>query len=108
MGQAKRERRLKAVEHRALGHVQKITIRTGLKQDSRLLALSAEIRNSIYDLAADNYPIATVSTRNRKLVPPPIANTCRQLQNEFLSIYNATALLQAPKPALVHRTQPRL
>lgn len=65
--------------------------------ESRLLNLPAELRNQIYELVCRNDPEVEVSVRGKKVdvIPHPLARSCRQLRDEFLPMFEATALRHA-------------
>jgi hypothetical protein len=48
---------------------------------SRLLALPGELRNMIYTFVAASTP--TLNIYKGDLIPPPLANTCRQIRHEL-------------------------
>lgn len=69
-----------------------------ITQNSTLLSLPPEIRNSIYELVCTNVEKAVVLADHTPYIAGfkhPLSRTCRQLHQEFAPVYRANAALCA-------------
>ena len=65
------------------------------------LALPAELRNRIYEMALEDEIITITDMKSARSTPPGVLIACKQMYTEGLGLFHATATIRSPEAWLI-------